>query len=86
MAVALQADSFIVGLSDHDPREQAGGPLHSSYQTCAEDYRPKNSDEVVDVTCTVPLYAWGRYLFVAVSATKGSFHLAGIEVEVYDGM
>ncbi|KAK2148757.1 hypothetical protein NP493_3151g00003 [Ridgeia piscesae] len=42
-----------------------------------------NPREVVNLTCAVPLYAWGRYLFVAANASENIFHLA--EVEVYDG-
>ncbi|KAK2152093.1 hypothetical protein NP493_2529g00006, partial [Ridgeia piscesae] len=37
----------------------------------------------VTLTCVTPMYAWGRYLFVAARVDQ-YFHLA--EVEVFDGM
>ena len=83
MTVARRLRSFIVGLTGHDPRKH-DGPLHSSYQTCGGHNGTMTLGKVVNLACAVPLYAWGRYLFVAAKAAHGFFHLA--EVEMYDGM
>ena len=74
--------SISVRLTDHDPLKDRG-PLHAASQTCAEYHKVMDSLEVVELICTSPLYAWGRYLFLVPVTPSGFFHLS--EVEVYDG-
>ena len=39
--------------------------------------------EVVILTYAVPLYAWGRYLFVAANATREYIHVAYVEMYIW---
>ena len=68
-------------------------PLESPFQQCTKHgqlgrrrckkHLPPLPGASVTLTCVTPMYAWGRYLFVA-AGVYGYFHLA--EVEVFDGM
>ncbi|KAI0235811.1 hypothetical protein LSAT2_013678 [Lamellibrachia satsuma] len=66
-------------MTDHDPRPNHW-PLDSPFLKCAA-HGAVGRGQSVDVTCTLPLYAWGRYLFVAANV-NGYFHL--FEIEVFD--
>ena len=64
--------NFIVGLTDQDPRT-GNGPLKSPFLKCAE-HGGIGAGETVSLTCTPPLYARRRYLFVAANVNE-YFHM-----------
>ena len=69
--------NFTVGLTDQDPRT-GNGPLKSPFLKCAT-HGGIGAGETVSVTCTPPLYARRRYLFVAAKMDR-YFHMREIEV------
>ena len=68
---------------DRPNPKQHDGPLHSSFQIYCGHSRPMNLREVVTLTCAAPLYAWGRYLFVAANATSEYIHVAEVGVNTW---
>ncbi|KAI0219914.1 hypothetical protein LSAT2_028559 [Lamellibrachia satsuma] len=69
--------SFIVGLTDQDPRT-GNGPLNSPFLTCAT-HGGIGTGETVNLTCTPPLCARRRYLFMAANVNE-FFYVTEIEV------
>ena len=72
--------SFIIGLTDHDPRTGVS-PLDAPFIKCAS-HGAMGDVHTVDLMCDTPMYAWGRFLFVAANVVD-FFNLG--EVEVFDG-
>ena len=72
--------NFTIGLTDHDPTS-GNGPLNNPFLKCAT-HGSIGGVRTVSLTCESPLYARGRYLFVA-ATVYDYFDLA--EVEVFDG-
>ena len=66
---------FTIGMTDRDPRTNHW-PLNSPFLECAT-HGAVGRGQSVELTCKLPLYTWGRYLFVAANV-EGYFHLVEI--------